>query len=66
MSQATVSFEANQVNHAPAPFEAPFAQSNDRSYDRARLLFWGAYVVFAVALYAATGYLVYRLVGALA
>jgi hypothetical protein len=42
----------------------PIAQSNDQGYDRGLLLVWGAYLVVAVALYAVTGYLVYRLVGA--
>ena len=66
MSQTTAAFEADRVSRATDLFEAPpIAQANDHVYDRGFvLLFWGAYLVFAVALYAVTGYLVYRLVGA--
>jgi hypothetical protein len=57
----------DQVSQTTAAFEAPpIAQANDHVYDRGLVLFWGAYLVFAVALYAVTGYLVYGLVGALA
>ena len=56
----------DQVSQATDLFEAPrLAQSNDQGYGRGLLLCWGAYLVVAVALYAVTGYLVYRLVGAL-
>jgi hypothetical protein len=63
VSQATAPFEADQVSQAADLFEAPpRAQSSDQGYDRGLLLFWGAYLVVVVALYAVTGYLVYRLV----
>ena len=66
VSQATAPFEADRVSQTTGLFEVPpIAQSNDQGYDRGLLLFWGAYLVVAVALYAVTGYLVYRLVGAL-
>jgi hypothetical protein len=67
VSQATDPFEADRVwSQATDPFEAPpIGQSNDQGHGRGFLLFWGAYLVVAVALYAVTGYLVYRLVGAL-
>jgi hypothetical protein len=67
MSQTTAAFEADQVSRVTNLFDEapPIAQANDHVYDRGLALFWGAYLVFAVALYAVTGYLVYRLVGAL-
>jgi hypothetical protein len=66
VSQTTAAFEADRVSRVTDLFEAPpIAQANDHVSDRGLVLFWGAYLVFAVALYAVTGYLVYRLVGAL-
>ena len=56
----------DQVSQATAPFEAPpLARSSDLAHGLEFLLFWGAYLVYAVALYAVTGYALYRLVGAL-